>query len=135
MNLALKLGVGLLLAPCCWAQQGPKPDNPRPKGDLEFKLEAGALAGAWTADTISTQELWGRCRGCFEAGGFFNGTRQTARIEGAWAAVDAGSLLLAYEWRRHIRNRWLKPFWRAPLLVRVGCHGAAAWSNSQLGRK
>jgi hypothetical protein len=119
------------------------PDKPEPQSktaDKEFVIDLSALATAWTLDTISTSQRFGWCQSrygttvgyqpdCFESGGFFNGTRDTAKIMGAWAAVDIGAAVLSYELKKHVHNRYLHPLWRLPLLIGAEQHTQAAIGN------
>lgn len=111
--------------------------------DREFIADSIALAGAWTADTISTQQRWSWCDrtygtayspapDCYEGGGFFNNTRDLGRVMGAWAAVDVASAVVSYEWKKHVRNKWLHPLWRVPFVVQIEIHATAAAGNWRL---
>jgi hypothetical protein len=113
------------------------PDKPARTIDREFVAETAALGAAWTADTLSTNSRFHWCDAhygtrlthqpdCFEGGGFFNGTRDTAKIMGAWAAVDLAAIGASYLWKRYVHNRYLHPLWRVPLIVCGEEHGRAA---------
>ena len=39
------------------------------------------------------------------------------KVMGAWAAVDVGAAAAAYEWKKHVHNRYLHPLWRVPMFV------------------
>lgn len=88
----------------------------------EFIVDTSVMAGAWTLDTIATHWSFDHCAGCVEAGGFFNGTRKTAPIAAAWGGVDVAAVVLSYEWKRHVTNRYIHWLWRAPLLYRSEAH-------------
>jgi hypothetical protein len=124
-----------MLAPGVLMAQGPAgsvlPDNPKPKAGTEFKLELATMAAAWTTDTITTQRAFEHCANCTEQGGLFNGSRNTAKIMGAWALVDAGCAIGALEWKRHVNNRYLHPFWRVPMLARMAFHAQGAYQGAQ----
>lgn len=125
------------------------PDKPMPQSrtvDKEFVIDASALATAWTLDTISTSQRFAWCQNhygntlghqpdCFENGGFFNGTRDTAKIMGAWAAVDVGAVVLSYELKKHVHNKALHWAWRIPLIIGAEQHTQAAASNWDYPRK
>ena len=114
--------VMLLLASSANAQSVPHEDR-------EFGMDTVALGAAWTMDTLSTHQSFARCSSCIESGGLFDGSRSTAKIMGAWALVDLGAVIVSYEWKRHVRNRWLHPLWRVPLLVGTEEHARAASGN------
>lgn len=106
------------------------PDKPEPRtADREFWIQAGGMATAWTMDTVSTSQLYAACPTCHEVGGFFNGTQDTTKIMAAWAAVDVGTAVLAYEWKRHVHNRYLHPLWRVPMAISTFDHSRAAFKN------
>jgi len=125
--------------PCFAADPSILPDKPEPRyvagkvrtADHEYWIEAGAFAAAWTLDGISTQTADPRAR---EAGLFFPGTRSTAKIMGAWAAVDIGAAVVAYEWKKHVRNRFLHPLWRVPMPAGTVGHDYSAIGNFSLGK-
>src|SRR5579863_610814 len=113
-----------------------KPE-PQPAGhvhviDHEFIIDTIGMSAAWTADTVSTAQVWRRCLSCTEGGLLFTNSRSTPKIMGAWAAVDIAAVVTSYEWKKHVHNRWLHPLWRVPLLCRIEGHTAAAISNWQL---
>jgi hypothetical protein len=103
-----------------------------PTLDKEFIIEAVALATAWTADTISTHQWIQHCPTCYEVGGLFNGSRSTAKIMGAWALVDLGTGIVAYEWKKHVKNRYLHELWRVPMLVQTEGHTQSVIHNSTI---
>jgi hypothetical protein len=117
------------------------PEKPQPRTvDREFVTEAGALAVAWTMDAVSTNARFHWCDqhygtrlghqpDCFEGGGFFNDTRDTAKIMGAWAATDIAAAVVAYEWKRHVRNRYVNPLWRVPMSIGIVGHTKSAIFN------
>lgn len=124
------------------------PDKPQPQGHglrserlpargafavrNEFWIEAGALGAAWSADTVSTHELLAANPNVYEVGGLFNGSRSTPKVMAAWAGVDLGMGFAAYEWKNHVHNRLLHPFWRAFLAVPIEWHIQAAVHNRRL---
>ena len=125
----------------CFAQSV-LPDKPQPRTvDREFIVSSSALAVGWTLDTISTVQRFDWCNRrygarttgyephCLENGGFFNGTRDAAKVMGAWAAVDVATVIASYEWKKHVHNRWLHPLWRIPLLVGSAGHSRSAIKN------
>ena len=108
------------------------PDKPAAtKETKEFWISTAAVAAAWSADAVTTSEAFARCRNCDESGGLFNGTRNVPEIMGAWAAVDAGLVVLSYEVKQHVHNKYIHPLWRVPLYVRIEAHTQAAVHNSQ----
>jgi hypothetical protein len=118
----------------------PEPIKHVKTANREFWLDTSALATGWTMDTISTNQRFNWCDqhygtrlgkqpGCFEGGGLFNGTRSTAKIMGADAAIDIGAIVFAYEWKKHVHNKYLHPLWRVPLLLQAGGHVQAAIGN------
>jgi hypothetical protein len=126
----------LLLAPVGLSAQSPagaqKPDNPRPKTvNTEFRLQVVAMGASWLTDTITTQRAFEHCSGCVEGGLLFTGSRNTAKIMGSWALVDIGAVVVSYEFKRHVHNRVLNQFWRAPILFRTASHAQAAQVGSQ----
>ena len=109
---------------------GQVPDKPQPRvADREFWIEAGAMGAAWTADTWSTHDWMQDSPYHYEVGGFFNGTRDTWKPSLAWGAVNIGSAILGYEWKKRVHNRYLHPLWRVPMLWRIGAHTQAAIHN------
>jgi hypothetical protein len=127
----------LLLAPLGLRAQGPVgsilPDNPKPKTDrtLEFKLQVAGMTASWAADFATTRRAFEQCPNCTEQGGLFNGSRNTLKIMGAWALVDAGCAIGALEWKRHVGNRYLHPLWRVPMLTRMALHANGAYQGAQ----
>jgi hypothetical protein len=117
----------LLFAIPAWGQDLPK--KPEPTINTEFKIEAVVMGAAWLADTVSTHDWIRACPTCVETGGLFNGSRSTPKIMGAWAAVDIGSGVLAYEWKKHVHNKYLHPLWRIPMIIRTEGHTSAAIGN------
>lgn len=110
------------------------PDKPQPTAhvrvaDREFRIDVALLAASWTFDTITTHEGRKGNPSVHEAGLLFNGSRSTPKVMSAWAAVDVGAVVLSYEWKKHIRNRWLHPLWRVPLLVGAAGHTQTAIGN------
>lgn len=97
--------------------------------DREFIAEIAAMSVAWTLDTISTQQAFESHPNFVEKGYLFTGTRSTAKVAGAWAAVDVGAAVLAYEWKRHVHNRYLHPLWRSFMLQRAYAHSLGAAQN------
>lgn len=133
MKKPLYLLAIVLLSTCTTHADAIKPDKPEPRTiNTEFKIEAAALATAWTADTISTHQWIQHCPTCYEVGGLFNGSRSTAKIMGAWALVDLGTGIIAYEWKKHVRNRYLHELWRVPMLIQAGGHLQAVGHNASL---
>ncbi|SRR6266700_264758 len=125
-----------LSAPCFAANTAILPNKPEPQyqgkvhaADREFWIEAGALGTAWTLDAVSTHQAFAAGPHRSEAGMFFKGSRSVLEIMGAWAAVDIGAAVTAYEWKKHVRNRYLHPLWRIPMLVGAIGHDQAAIGN------
>jgi len=116
----------MLAAPGLFAQDLPARPEPR-TADAHFWAEVGGLAAAWGLDAISTHDAFSH--GYHEVGYLFPGSRSARKVMGAWAAVDAGGVAIAYEWKRHVRNRWLHPLWRVPLVVGMEGHASAAAGN------
>lgn len=140
-KIKLKLGIATLLLSACASgasAQSLLPDKPSPSparhaerapAGREFWLEAASLGAAWTLDTISTAQTYAHCPTCVEAGGLFNGERSTAKSQAAWGGIDIGAVVLAYEWKRRVHNKWLHPLWRVPMLVGAASHAQAAGGN------
>lgn len=127
--LLLVLGV-----PCFAADTAILPDKPQPQtavrvADKGFWIEAGTMAGAWTADTVSTHDYFARYPAGREMGYLFPGSRSTAKVMGAWAAVDVGAAVAAYEWKKHVRNRYLHPLWHVFMVQRIEAHSEGALGN------
>jgi hypothetical protein len=122
------IAIFLLITGTARAQDLPEKPQPR-TADAHFWLEVGAMGAAWTMDTVSTHQLWQRCTGCIEDGGFFNGERSTAKSQAAWGGIDVAALMLGYEWKKHVHNRYLHPLWRVPMLYRSEAHAQAAIGN------
>jgi hypothetical protein len=123
-----------LAAPCFAADCSILPDKPQPQPagrvvDREFWIEAGALGTAWTLDTVSTHQAFAVSPTRHEGGLLFNGSRSVPKIMGAWAAVDIGAVVVSYEWKKHVTNRYLHPLWRVPLLVGTIGHTDSAVKN------
>jgi len=126
------------------------PDKPQPQGKVrsenrEFWIESAGLGAAWAMDAQSSSSRWAYCRNtygaaqvhqwnCFESGVFFKGTQDTAKIMGAWAAVDIAAAVASYEWKNHVRNRYLHPLWRVPLIVGTAGHASSAIGNWAIPR-
>jgi hypothetical protein len=132
----LLLLVALCALPCFAGETAILPDKPEPQvqakvrmADREFWIEAGALGTAWTLDAISTHSAFSANPTRHEEGGLFNGSRSVGKIMGAWAAVDIGATVAAYEWKKHVKNRYLHPLWRVPMLVGTIGHDRAAIGN------
>lgn len=119
----------LLCAATVGAQDKPIPAARFNSESREFKIDLAAMGVGWTLDTISTHQLFAAHPDFSEQGGLFNGSRSTPKIMCAWLAVDAGSAFIGYEWKNHVRNRWLHPFWRAWLIVPAVGHTQAAVGN------
>jgi hypothetical protein len=132
----------ILSAPCFAADPSILPDKPEPRyaagkvhtADREYWIEAGAFATAWTLDTVSTHDAFAVSTTRHENGGLFNGSRSVPKIMGAWAAVDIGAAVTAYEWKKHVKNRYLHPLWRVPMLVGTFGHDRSAIQNWSLGK-
>ena len=110
------------------AQDLPDKPQPQPAG-REFWIDTAALATTWTLDTVSTAQAFGESPTHHETGFLFTGSRSTAKVMGAWAALDVAMAATGYEWKRHIHNRYLHPLWRVPMLWRVEGHMSAAVGN------
>jgi hypothetical protein len=124
----------LFFVPPCFAQSVSQnlPDKPQPAGrvaDREFWAEAGAMGAAWTADTITTAHDFSQSPLDHEGGYLFNGSRSTAKVMGAWAAVDVGAAVAAYEWKKRVHNRYLHPLWHVFMLQRIDAHVQGAVGN------
>jgi hypothetical protein len=130
-----------LLLLCAYSVFGQSlPEKPAPiKEQREFEIESMSLGASWMLDAISTKQRFSWCdahygtrigyqQNCFESGGFFNGTRDTAKIMGSWAAVDIGGIILAYEWKRHVHGK-LHGLWRVTLFIGTEEHTRAAIGN------
>lgn len=100
--------------------------------DREFAIEFAALVGAWTVDTISTHGWIADCSACAEIGGLARGSRSTLKIMGENALVDAGLVLVAYEWKQRVHNKYLHPLWRVPMAFGTQGHVRAIIHNLNL---
>ena len=138
---ALRLTILMLTfaVPALAAENAILPDKPEPQGrvvaDRDFWIEAGAVGAAWTADAVSTHDLFATHANAYEGGGLFNGSRSTAKVMAAWAGVDMGMGFAAYEWKNHVRNRYLHPLWRAFLVAPITWHIQAAQHNFALMKR
>jgi hypothetical protein len=117
-----------LFATSVFAQDLPSKPQPQPIADHEYWIDVAAMGAGWTMDTISTHRVLS-IPGAYEGGLLFPGSRSTAKVMGTWAAVDVGSAIVGYEWKRHVHNKWLHPFWRAFLLVPAKEHTRSAIHN------
>lgn len=127
----------ILLALASVTRADDLPDRPGPiphTANREFWIETGILAAAWTADTASTAYSLHLCRACVEGGGLFDGSRSTAPAMAAWAGIDAGLVVAAYEWKGHVHNRYLHPLWRVPFFLRIEAHAQAAAHDISFGQ-
>jgi hypothetical protein len=136
---AVLLLLFVLGVPCFAADTAILPDKPQPQtavhvADKEFWIEASALGAAWTLDTVSTAKSFSDNSSMHEVGQLYHGSRSTAKVMGAWAAVDLGAAVAAYEWKKHVRNRYLHPLWRVPMLVGTIGHDQAAIGNWSVGK-
>ena len=102
------------------------PDKPQPVG-REFWADTAALGVAWTLDSVSTAQ--GFAQGGHEIGPIFTGSRSAGKVMVAWAGVDLAAVVASYEWKKHVHNRVLHPFWRAFLLIPAEEHTHAAIGN------
>lgn len=106
------------------------PDKPKPVIDREFKIQVISLGAAYTFDVLSTKHWLANCPQtnlkCVERGYFGNGTRSMPKITLELAAFDGAMVVLAYEWKKHVRNKYLHPLWRIPMLYQVQAHTMAA---------
>lgn len=123
--------IALLAAVPCFGQDLPAKPQPR-TADAVYWVEVGTMAAAWTADTVSTHDFFASTPNGHEAGYLFPGSRSTAQVMGAWAAVDVGAAVAGYEWKKHVRNRYLHPLWHAFMLYRIDEHAGAAIHNQAL---
>ena len=129
----------LFFGPPCFAQSFSQnlPDKPQPQpvshvADREFWADTAMLGAAWTADTITTHNAFAASTRNMEGGLLFYNSRSTPQVMGAWAAVDVAAMVTAYEWKRHVHNRYLYPLWRAfPVIGTIG-HTRSAIINSQI---
>lgn len=97
--------------------------------DREFWIEAGAMGAAFTLDEVSTAQLLASNPSTMEVGYLAYGSRNIAKISGEAALVDAGAVVVAYEWKRHIHNKYLHPLWRVPMAFRTVAHTQGAVHN------
>jgi hypothetical protein len=124
----LTLFLALLASPL-YAQSLPSKPQPQRTADHEFWIDVGSMTAGWTMDTVSTHDAFSASPARHEGGLLFYGSRSTAKVMGAWAAVDAGSAIVGYEWKKHVHNRYLHPFWRAFLIVPAEEHTRSAIHN------
>jgi hypothetical protein len=93
----------------------------------EFLMDVSAVVVGWTLDGISTHVVFEHHH--YEIGYFFPGTESTWKPQLAWAGVDVAAVVLGYEWKKRVHNRFLNPLWRAPILDRAAEHTQAAVHN------
>lgn len=138
-TLRAALVIALLSAAPCFANV--LPDKPEPvlrvtsrTADAVYWTEVGTMAAAWTADTVYTDKLFATHR--FHEGGYlFQGSHSTAQVMGAWAAVDVGAAVAAYEWKKHVHNRYLHPLWHAFMIYRIDEHAGGAIHGRALSKQ
>lgn len=116
------------------------PNKPVPQAkvhtiDKEFVITTAALGAAWFSDMESTSRIFRMDSSAYEAGHLFTGSRSIPKIFAAWGAVDAGSLIVSYEWKKHVHNKYLHPLWRVPMYYQIEAHGDATHGNWQLQRR
>lgn len=128
--LLLVLGVPCLAGETAILPDKPQPQTPVRVADKEFWIEAETLGGAWMADTISTHSAFANNPRSYEGGMLFHGSHSTPQVMGAWAAVDLGAMAAAYEWKKHVHNRYLHPLWRVIPVVGIVGHTRSAVLNS-----
>jgi hypothetical protein len=130
MRKLILIAIAILLPTLARAQGLPdKPERADPVIDREFMAETAGAAIGWGMDVASTSQVFGACASCFENGNIRHGSRNTAAIAGEGAAIDLGGIILSYEWKKHVHNRFLHPLWRIPLLFIGEQHTAAAIGN------
>lgn len=128
MNTIKVLILIVLLSAVPAARAAELPSKPEPAGP-EYWSSVAALGIAWGMDTESTADLYHRLPNASEGGGLFDGSRSTPKIMAAWAGIDVGAMVGAYEWKRHVHNRYLHPLWRIPAIVGTQGHVRSAISN------
>jgi hypothetical protein len=107
--------------------------------DKQFSVVALLYIGAYGADMISTQEMFGKFpptpghRASVEGGPFFHGTRDAGRIAAAWGGVTIANIVIAHEWKKHVKNRFLRDLWSAGIVYQSAEHIDAAVGNLKLG--
>ncbi len=106
------------------------PFKPQPAAGREFWTDVSLMGASWAADTASTVHYFRQNPTSTEDGALFVGSRSTAKIMGTWAAIDVGSAIVGYEWKRHVQNRYLHPLWRVFLWQRIVAHGESTVINS-----
>jgi hypothetical protein len=120
----------VLLSVPCFANELPiKPETRPHTADREFWIEVGAMGTAWTIDAVSTHQAIVAHPTRYEVGLLNYGSRSSPKIMGTWAAVDLGAMVISYEWKRHITNRYLHPLWRVPMVISAVGHTHAAIGN------
>ena len=102
--------------------------------DKQFSGAALLYIGAYSADMISTKTIFDKCRQlpqvpCTEAGGLFNGTQDTGKIAAAWGGITVANIVIAHEWKKHVKNRFLRDLWSAGMVYQGAQHIDAAVSN------
>lgn len=102
--------------------------------DKQFSVVALTYIGAYGADMISTKAMFDKCRQlpqvpCTEAGGLFNGTRDSGRIAAAWGGITVANIVIAHEWKKHVKNRFLRDLWSAGMVYQGAEHIDAAVGN------
>lgn len=95
--------------------------------DKKFSVAAFTYVGAYGADMISTVVVWDKCSKlpqlqCSEGGGFFNGTRDAGRLAAAWGGIAVANIVISYEWKKHIKNRYIHDLWAAGMVYQGSQH-------------
>jgi hypothetical protein len=109
--------------------------------DKQFSAVALAYIGAYGADMVSTKEMFDKFpptpgrRASVEGGPFFHGTRDAGRIAAAWGGVTIANIVIAHEWKKHVKNRFLRDLWSTGMVYQSAEHIDAVVRNSRLGEK
>lgn len=123
--------VALVLFACGVARaQDALPEKPHRVLDKKFIAATVFLAGAYAADMKSTSDGLHNCSNCFENGWFDHGGRNFPKIAAGEALFDAGLTVIAYEWKKRVRNKYLNPLWVAPFALQIDAHAQAAAFNT-----
>ena len=112
------------------------PDKPQARfagkpgtADRDFWIEAGAMGAAFTLDEVSTAQLLASNPNTMEVGYLAYGSRSMPKIAGEAALVDIGAVVVAYEWKRYVHNKYLHPLWHVPMAFRAVAHAQGAVHN------
>lgn len=119
------IAVIMLFAGTLNAQELPS----KPVANKEFIIEAAAAGTALALDLDSTARNFSRCSTCYELSWPMRGERSVPKIAVSITAFDAAAVFASYEWKKHVKNKYLNPLWRVPLLALMAVHARSAAIN------